>query len=63
MDEDIASIEGLVSEGFLDSFGVLMLVAELEKNFSVKLKGGDDVIQQLESVESICKLVESSMES
>ncbi|MDC1174978.1 acyl carrier protein [Bacteriovoracaceae bacterium] len=62
IDEDISKIEGLITNGYLDSFGVLSLVAELENFFSVKLNGGSEVIKHLESVDSICKLVESSME-
>ena len=54
--EDVNFIE----EGMLDSFDVVSLVEELEKEFSVKIEGVDVVSSNFATLDSIIALVEQS---
>ena len=54
--EDVNFIE----EGMLDSFDVVSLVEELEKEFSVKIEGVDVVSSNFATLDSIIALVEKS---
>lgn len=54
--EDVNFIE----EGMLDSFDVVSLVSELEKEFSIKIEGVDVVSSNFATLDSIIALVEKS---
>lgn len=49
--------EDFVSEGLLDSLGVITIVNRLEKEFAITIDGGDIVADAFENVDSICNLV------
>jgi len=49
-----------IEQGYLDSFDVVTLVAELEETFSVSLSALDIVPENFASVVSICALVQRS---
>ena len=50
-----------VAEGYLDSFDVITLVAELEDAFGVSISALDILPENFSSVENIKKLVEKSL--
>ncbi len=54
-------INNLISEGYLDSFMILMLINSLESEFHVKFNFDDQLIDCLTSVTKIEKLIESKM--
>lgn len=56
------SQEGInfVESGYLDSFDVITIVADLEETFGVKIDGALIVPENLKDVESIQKLIEAS---
>jgi acyl carrier protein len=58
IDDDLDSIEGLVTNGFLDSFAVLLLVDSLEKTFDIVLEIDDQFIEQIDTIASIVNIVE-----
>jgi acyl carrier protein len=49
-----------VKMGYLDSFDVVTLVAELEHEFSILISALDIIPENFASVKSICQLVEKS---
>lgn len=49
-----------IEQGYLDSFDVVTLVAELEETFSVSLSALDIIPENFASVVSICALVQRS---
>ena len=60
--DDGEEITGLISKGYLDSFGVLVLIDRLEKTFKIKLEVGEELFVHLDSVASIEQFVKSRME-
>ncbi len=49
-----------VEDGFLDSFDVVSVINELEKEFDIIISGLELLPENFESVDSIMKLVERS---
>lgn len=49
-----------IEQGYLDSFDVVTLVAELEEAFSVSISALDIIPENFASVVSICELVQRS---
>ena len=56
-DYDYSVETGLISEGKLDSFDVVGLVAELSARFGVKISALDITAENFDSAEAIFKLV------
>ncbi|MCI7057087.1 acyl carrier protein [Selenomonas bovis] len=54
--EDVDFIE----EGYLDSFDIVQLVAMLEKEYEVKIKGIDIVPENFSSVAAMAELLKKS---
>ena len=54
--EDVDFIE----EGYLDSFDIVQLVAALEKEYGVKIKGIDSVPENFSSVVAMERLLKKS---
>ena len=52
--------EGIVEAGYLDSFDVVQLVAELESQFGVLISALEILPENFASVKAICSLVEHS---
>jgi acyl carrier protein len=50
--------ESLFGTNIIDSFGMLELIAFIEKNFSIRVKPSEIDIDNFDSVEKIMKLVE-----
>jgi len=59
IDEDLENLEGLIYNGYLDSFNVLILVDSLEKTFGIKLEYNDEFIEQINSLDSLEELVKA----
>lgn len=49
-----------IEEGYLDSFDVVTLVAELEEQFSVSISALDITPENFASVHAICELIRRS---
>ncbi len=50
----------LVSDGYLDSFNILILISSFEKNFNIKINLNNLDIKNLEDLEKIEKLIKRS---
>ncbi len=57
---DFQGDEDFIESGMLDSFDVILLVAELEKTFSVKIKAEEIVAENFASLKAMMGLVERS---
>lgn len=53
----VADGESLFDSGFLDSLKLLMLIAFLEKEFGIKIKQRDLVIENFDTIERISRLI------
>lgn len=54
---DFAASEDFVTDGMLDSFDIVTLVAELEKRFSVSIDGTEIVPENFSSLNAIQSLL------
>lgn len=54
--------DDFLSDGLLDSLGVITIVVRLEKEFSVMIEGSDVVADAFINVDSICALVSKYIE-
>jgi acyl carrier protein len=54
---DFTSSEDFIGDGMLDSYDMVMLVAELDKTFGVSLAGVDIIPENFRSVATIEKLL------
>ena len=52
-----AESHSLVSEGILDSFDIVQIIAELDSSYGIKIPGTELVPENFDSVISICMLV------
>jgi acyl carrier protein len=51
----------LIQEGVIDSLGIFMLIAFLEKEFGVKVKPAEVILDNFETINQIKALVESKL--
>ncbi len=51
----------LFDEKLLDSFGILQLVAEVEKEFAIEIKTEDLTVQNFASIADIARLVDRGL--
>ena len=58
---ELEGVENLVSGGFLDSFTILTLIADIEMEFSISIDFDEDVFSKFESLESLIELVETEL--
>jgi acyl carrier protein len=56
---DLADTESLLDAGLIDSTGILELVAFIETEFSIQMSDSDIVPDNLDSVDTIVRYVES----
>jgi acyl carrier protein len=56
-EEELANDQPLVSTGIIDSLGIFILVAFLEKEFGVKVQPGDVRVENFETVNALKRLV------
>jgi acyl carrier protein len=56
-ENDYAVAVNFIEEGLLDSFDIVMLVAELEKVFSVSIDGVDILPENFQSLSAIRELL------
>lgn len=56
------SQEGInfIESGYLDSFDVITIIADLEEAFGVKIEGSAIIPENLKDIESIEKLIQAS---
>ncbi len=57
-DVDFENAEDFIEEGLLDSFDVVTLVAELEDEFDIEIKGRDIVPENFANLEAITELLQ-----
>jgi acyl carrier protein len=60
---ELAETESLLEAGLIDSTGILELVAFIETEFSIQMADADIVPDNLDSVETIVRYVESKLET
>lgn len=58
---DLADSESLLDAGLIDSTGILELVAFIETEFSIQMADTDIVPENLDSVETIVRYVDSKL--
>jgi len=58
---DFSDSEDFIGDGMLDSYDVVMLVAELDKNYGISIAGVDIVPENLHNIASIEKLLAKYM--
>ncbi len=51
----------LLSEGYLDSFHVLLLISDIEQEFDITFDFDDTLFEQIDTLASITKLIESKV--
>ena len=54
---DFFSSSNFIDDGILDSFDIINLVAELDKEFNISIDGVDIVPENFDSLDSIQKLL------
>lgn len=57
---DFKDSDNFVEDGFLDSYDVMTLVAEIEQQFDVIVDGMDVMPENFETVATICELIRQS---
>lgn len=57
---DFTDSENFVEDGYLDSFDVVTVVSELEKEFGIIVSGLEVLPENFETIASICELIERS---
>ena len=55
---DFTQSQDFIADGFLDSLDVVMLVTELDKQFSISIDGMDIIPDNFKNVDSIKALLE-----
>lgn len=54
---DFKNSKNFVEDGYLDSFDVVTLVAEIEAKFNILIDGLEVLPENFETVEAICALI------
>ena len=55
---EFANVENFFDDGMLDSFDLVTLVASLDKEFKISIKGTDILPENFCNVQAICSLLE-----
>lgn len=61
--EDFADGDSFLQEGVIDSTGMLELVAFVEEQFSVKLEDAELIPQNLDSLDNLCRFLETKQKN
>jgi acyl carrier protein len=56
-DEDLKNDTSFLEEGFIDSTGVLELVAHLEASYSIKVEDDELIPDNLDSIDAIAEFI------
>lgn len=59
---DFHESDDFVEDGYLDSFDIVTLVSEIEKEFGVVINGLDILPENFQTVNAICELIKKSGE-
>ncbi len=54
---DFKSSENFVEDGYLDSYDVVTLVAEIEEKFNILIDGLEVLPENFATIEAICELI------
>jgi acyl carrier protein len=57
---DFTASDDFITDGMLDSFDVVTLVASLDKNFTISIQGVDIVPENFKNLETISALLRKS---
>lgn len=57
---DFAGSQDFIEDGMLDSFDMMMLVSELDKNFAISIEGTDITPENFKNVQTIESLLVKS---
>jgi acyl carrier protein len=57
---DFTASDDFITDGMLDSFDVVTLVASLDKNFAISIQGVDIVPENFKNLETISALLRKS---
>ncbi len=57
---DFSASNDFIADGMLDSFDMVTLVSELDKNYAISIQGTDIVPENFQNVETIRALVRKS---
>ncbi len=61
-DVDFRSVNTLVSDGYIDSFDIVTIIASIEDGFSVEIPVDSMLPENFDSVESMMKLINAAKE-
>lgn len=56
---DFKTSEDFIEDGYIDSFDLITLVATIEKEYGIKIKGTEIVPENFSNLDAISKLLES----
>ena len=59
-DVDFRNINSLVTDGYIDSFDIVTIIASIEDEFSVEIPVDSMLPENFDSVENIMKLINTS---
>ena len=61
IDEDIARFDGedLFDAGIIDSFDIIEIIDEIEKNFDIEINADDVIGKNFRTVDSMLELIEN----
>lgn len=62
-DVDFETEDELIDNGVIDSFAVIQIVTELMEHFNIFIDADDIEPENLNSLDNICEMVKSKMES
>ena len=62
-DVDFETEDELIDGGVIDSFAVIQIVTELMEHFNIFIDADDIEPENLNSLDNICEMVKSKMES
>lgn len=60
--DNFETSEDFLSEGLIDSFGVIALVGALEEQFEIEIDGGDILPENFKNMEAIVNLITKTKE-
>lgn len=61
-DVDFRSVNTLVSDGYIDSFDIVTIIANIEDGYSVEIPVDSMLPENFDSVESMMKLIDAAKE-
>lgn len=59
-DVDFRSVNALVSDGYIDSFDIVTIIASIEDGFSVEIPVDSMLPENFDSVEAMMKLINAA---